>query len=83
MTDSRTSCTLCTHISAEKGVGDPGHSRTFEVAVSFDEALDRVEPITRPSSSLEQRQLSIWPLTDGGRLYCPPSAVVWIEEGES
>ena len=83
MTPSRKSCTLCTHIGVEKGSGEPGHSRTFEVAVSFDEALDRVEPITRPSSSLEQRQLSIWPLVEGGRLYCPPSGIQWIEEGES
>ena len=82
MTQPRKSCILCTHISAEKDAGDPGHSRTFEVALSFDEALDRLEPITRPSSTLEQRQLAVWPLVDGRRLYCSPSAIVWLEEAQ-
>lgn len=77
---SNSACALTLTVGGEPGSGEPGHSRTFEVGVSYEEALDRLVPISQPSSSLQARELMTWPLVDGGRLWVPSQHVAWVEE---
>lgn len=67
---------ICTNIQKTDGTG----SQDFLVKEDFDEVLNRIAPLTAPAPQLEIRQLIVWELEDGGRLYCHPQNVIWAEE---
>lgn len=51
------------------------------VACGFDEAIERVNPITPPTSSLQAREASVWTLATGERMMLPPHTIGRVLEG--
>ena len=57
-----------------------GRSTQFFVQESYDEILERMAPLTPPTSALEHRMTLTFTLTNGNRLYLHPKDIMWIEE---
>lgn len=64
-------------IAGDKGEGKP---KVLYVTESFDEAMEKILPLTPPSSSLESRGQCIWQGTDGRRYLCSSHYIATAEE---
>lgn len=69
-----------TRITIPIGRHDGTGSFSAIVREDFDEVLERVAPMTQPSSALEHRARSVYIDLAGNRMYAPPQAIALVEE---
>lgn len=59
---------------------DTGASKIVYVVEDFDAVMNKLNPLSPPSSSLEHRELFQYHLVDGRRIWAPPGNVAYAEE---
>jgi hypothetical protein len=59
---------------------EAGVSKTVFVGEDFDEVLERLMPITSPSSQLEHRTAMVYHSVDGRRILLNPNLIGPVEE---
>jgi hypothetical protein len=63
-------------VQSEEG----GGSSVIEVSETFDEVMNKIQPLNQPSSSLEMRENLTFHKEDGNRIWLVPNHVVRVEE---
>lgn len=58
-------------------------SKNVYVVESYDEVIEKIQPLAPPTSALEHRTQFQYTLPDGRRVWIPPMSIAYVEENVS